>query len=414
MQYLRTAKTKAGPVELAEIPGLEVTEHSRPSKERLRQLFGALDHPASNYSDLSAADKTRLKAELLVLAKRLGVRGLAPATTLANHVPRRVHATARPDDIGVSAEFADLFDQSRWPHRPYCSDDLTYGLSVRSFWDAIKKPYIQANPPLLRVWCLFDIDRPYAAAAWEDAHLPPPAWTAVNKENGHAHMAWGLSAPVLLEAEDARQAPMRYLCAVESAMRAALHSDQDYSGLITKNPAHFMWHVLRGPKTTYELGELAQYLDLPKHMPKRKPEEVGVGRNVALFDWLRQYAYRNIRKFKETKAGISNWRLDLDLRALERNGEFAIPMMPQEVTHIARSVAKWTWTKFNIEASDERFKARQAYLGALGGVKSGLSRLAATENQRASARLMSASGMSMREIGAALKVGKSTIARWVS
>ena len=392
-------------MELAEIPGLDLTNSISPSKDRLKQLFQAIDHPSSNYAPLPEAEKTRLKADLLALAKRLGIRIAAPKP----RAPRHTHPADRPADIGVEPVFADLFDQARWPHRPYCSDDLSRGLTVRSLWDAIKKPYIQANPPHLRVWSLFDIDRPSAATAWEDAGLPPPAWTTVNKENGHAHMAYGLTAPVLLEAADARRAPMRYLCAVEAAMRAALQSDQDYSGLITKNPAHPLWHTLRGPRTTYDLGELAEYLDLPKHMPKRKPEEIGLGRNVALFDWLRHYAYRNIRRFKETKGCISNWRLELDLRALERNGEFASPLCPQEVGHIAKSVAKWTWVKFDIEASDKRFKAIQAHRGRA----SGAARLAASEDKRASARLMHAQGMSNSEIARVLDVKRPTLISWL-
>lgn len=403
-------------MQLAEIPGLEVAENVRPSKDRLSQLFGAIDHPSSNYAHLPSADKTRLKAELLALAKRLGIR-LTPAKTLADHTPRQTKPATRPEDIGVDAIFADLFDQDRWPHRPYCSDDLEYGLTVRSLWDAIKKPYIQANPPHLRVWSIFDIDRPAAATAWEDAKLPPPAWAAVNKENGHAHLVYGLSAPVLLDAEDARRAPMRYLCAIEHAMRAALVSDQGFSGLITKNPAHPLWHTLRGPRTTYSLGELAEYLELPKHLPKSKPEEIGLGRNVTLFDWLRHYAYRNIRRFKETKAGLSNWRLELDLRALERNGEFHSPLSAAEVGHIAKSVAKWTWTKFDIEASDERYKsflALQSVRGAKGGTKSGQVRLAASEDKRATARLMRAGGATQAAIALELDVSTRTVIRWLA
>ncbi|WP_250145402.1 replication initiation protein, partial [Escherichia coli] len=32
--------------------------------------------------------------------------------------------------------------------------------------------------------------------AWDAAGLPPPTWTAQNPENGHAHIAYALSAPV--------------------------------------------------------------------------------------------------------------------------------------------------------------------------------------------------------------------------
>ncbi|MEN9492204.1 MAG: hypothetical protein RJA63_2653 [Pseudomonadota bacterium] len=52
----------------------------------------------------------------------------------------------------------DLFaDASRWPRRPYCSDDLAQGLRIRSLRQAIEKPYLQANPPHLRVWSVYDV-----------------------------------------------------------------------------------------------------------------------------------------------------------------------------------------------------------------------------------------------------------------
>jgi hypothetical protein len=85
------------------------------------------------------------------------------------------------------------------------------------------------------MWMVFDIDREGAAIAWEDANLPAPAWAAVNRENGHAHLAYGLSVPVLV-AENARRAPIRYLQGIEGAYREALQADRGYSGLITKNP----------------------------------------------------------------------------------------------------------------------------------------------------------------------------------
>lgn len=302
----------------------------------------------------------------------------------------------------------DLFNPQRWPRRPYCSDDKT-AQHIRSLASAIKHPYIQANPPHLRVWSIYDVDRPGSALAWEDCDLPPPSWAAVNRENGHSHLVWGLSVPVLVDSPDMRQKPLRYLCAVEAAFRARLEADQGYSGLITKNPAHPLWKTLRGPQLAYELGELSEYVDLPKFIPKRKPEEVGLGRNVTVFDWLRQYAYRHIRHYKREVRNFVYWQQALNGAALDRNGDLQTPMDPREVWHIARSVSKWTWRRFDIEASDARFRERQARRGRRGGVAKG----EAYDDKRASARLMAASGQSVRAIAAALGVGKTTVADWL-
>jgi hypothetical protein len=313
-----------------------------------------------------------------------------------------------------SQEQLDLFGSAdQLPRRPYCADDLAAGLRIRSLEQALKRPYIQANPPHLRVWSIFDVDRPGAALAWEHANLPPPAWAAVNKINAHAHLVWGLSAPVLVDSPNMRQAPLRYLCAVEAAFRAKLEADSGYSGLITKNPMHPLWRVLKGPQRGYELGELAEYVDLPRYAPRRKPEQIGLGRNVTLFDWLRQYAYRQIRHYKGDVRNFVVWQAHLNAKALERNGDFMQPLMGNEVWHICKSVAKWTWRRFDLEASDARFSALQAARGRQGGVASGAARLAAGEDKRASARLMRAQGMTQQSIAAALGVTQQAVSKWL-
>ena len=306
--------------------------------------------------------------------------------------------------------FSDIFeDVSRWPRKPYCSDDKTAKF-IRSLSHAIKHPYIQANPPHLRVWSIYDVDRKGGALAWEDRGLPPPAWASVNRENGHAHLVWGLSVPVLVDSPDMRQRPLRYLCALESAFRARLDADSGYSGLMTKNPQHPLWRTLRGPRSMYELGELAEWVDLPKHVPKRNPEEIGLGRNVTVFEWLRQYAYRSIRKYKVDVRNYVLWQSHLNNRALERNGDLLAPMDGREVWHIAKSVSRWTWQKFDLAASDAKFSARQATRGQA----SGRARLAASENKRASARIMRAEGMTQVAIAAALGVTERSVRSWLN
>ena len=96
----------------------------------------------------------------------------------------------------------DLFeDAHRWPRKPYCSVDKTAS-SIRTLQHALKRPYIQANPPHLRVWSIFDVDQPAAALAWEKGNLPPPTWAAVDRQSTKGHLVWGLSVPVLVDSPD--------------------------------------------------------------------------------------------------------------------------------------------------------------------------------------------------------------------
>jgi hypothetical protein len=141
---------------------------------------------------------------------------------------------------------------------------------------------------------------------------------------------------------------------------------------------------------------------------------VGLGRNVTLFDWLRQYAYRQIRHYKGDVRNFVVWQSHLNSRALERNGDFMQPLTGNEVWHIAKSVSKWTWRRFDLAASDARFSALQAHRGRQGGVASGLSRAAASEDKRTSARLMQTQGMTQQAIADALGVPRRTVSYWLS
>lgn len=282
------------------------------------------------------------------------------------------------------AQCVEFLQPSRWPRKPYCSDDKT-ARNIRPFLTALRRSYIQPNPPHLRVWSIYDIDRPGAAFAWEDAMLPQPTWIALDDETLKGHLVYGLSAPVLVDSPDMRQAPLRYLCAVEAAFRAKLDADQGYSGLLTKNPAHSRWRVLFGPQSFYELGELAEWVDLTKFIPKRgkNPEQIGLGRNCTLFDELcKKWAYKKIREYKPLGiSGWNPWQSACYAWALERNGDFDNPMDSREVWHITKSVSKWTWRHMSLEGW-RRWVAKthnsdiQAKRGKKGGVASGIVRLA--------------------------------------
>jgi hypothetical protein len=144
---------------------------------------------------------------------------------------------------------------------------------------------------------IFDIDRPNSVFAWEDANLPAPAWVATNPKNGHSHIAYGVAVPVA-RTDLARAAPLKFAAAIEWAYRDKLDADRGYSGLITKNPLHEHWLVYTPTVDggVYDLADLAEYVKLPKRIPKRD-QEVGIGRNVCMFDTLRQWSYSEVRQY---------------------------------------------------------------------------------------------------------------------
>lgn len=246
----------------------------------------------------------------------------------------------------------------RLPYRPLCTDNLEHGLVRRSGMQAIEKPHLQLNPPVLWHWLLFDIDREGAAYAWESANLPPPNWAAINPENGHAHLAYLLSAPVLTTVDGLKR-PLLFAAAVQAAMHFVLRADPGYTSTITKNPLHERWRTLRFHDNGYGLNDLAEYVELPKRtQPRAEQPRVGLFRNVTLFDELRTWAYDWVLKFKQADATLEYWIRALMTQAELINHNFTVPLSGAEVKAIVRSVAKWVWRTFTEDDFREIQRAR--------------------------------------------------------
>lgn len=374
--------------------------------ERLRSMHHALtkSRVASYYAGLTPDEAERAAA-----AVAMAIAELDP-----NQKQRKPRQPPKPPDAALCGGQHGLFaDTGRWPRKPYCTDVLKNGLIIRPLHRAVLYKYLQPNPPHLRTHLLFDIDRPGAAIVWEQAGLLPPTWTATNPENGHAHLVWDLSAPVLVDGLGARDAPMRYLSAVEAVMTKRLGADPDFVGLITKNPAHPSWEVTSELRS-YTLGELASVLPgIEKYRPSKKPEErVGSGKNVMLFDALRKDCYSAIRRY--WGGGLSGWNAWLshcNAMALCMNADmFGFKQLQgNEVWYVSKSVAKWVWRKF----TPDEFSAWQAAQGSKGGKKGMLSRWGDNEDKRASARIMRSGGMTQAAIAAELNVHVNTVANWL-
>ena len=238
----------------------------------------------------------------------------------------------------------DLFGQ-RLPNRPYCSDDLNYGIRPAGKARAVKKRYIQHNPPALVNALVFDLDRPVGLFDFEC--LPAPTLLTINNENGHAHAVYMLDKPVC-RSDAAKLAPLRYLAAIERAYSVCLSADEGYTGLITKNPLNSDWSVFEY-NDTFSLDYLAEFVQLQAKPKKR--EIFGLGRNCSLFDSVRNFAYREIRK--RDKWELSTFQAVVLFKA-EALNTFNDPLPYSEVKAIAKSVARWTHRNMD-KASFEQF-----------------------------------------------------------
>lgn len=251
--------------------------------------------------------------------------------------------------------------QDTLPAKPYCTDDLAAGLVIRSVAHAIQKRYIQPNHPNSKLWLVYDIDRPTCPQELtQDLGALPPHFFVQNPENGHAHAFYGLETAVHLNPSSSRAA-IRFAGALDVAMTQKLSADGSYCGLIAKNPLHDHWRIWQCATDQYQMNELAEYVDLSGLSDRRKSlPAVGLGRNCNLFDQTRKWAYRAIR---QGWPSYEQWILAVEQRAAGYNVQFPTPLPPEEVRHLAKSIAKWTHANF----SPEGFSAIQSARGKRGG-----------------------------------------------
>lgn len=251
-----------------------------------------------------------------------------------------MNPTTRPDG---------RFEQLWLPLWPLASDNLREGIYRTSRTKALGKRYVEANPDALSNLLVVDIDHDDALmrSLWDRESWRPNA-VVENPANGHAHAVWALATP-FPRTEYARRKPLAYAAAVTEGLRRSVDGDKAYSGLITKNPEHEAWQSHWITDQLYTLDELKFWLEETGFMPPeswkktRRKNPVGLGRNCALFESARTWAYREIRHHFGDPAGLGR-AIQTTAQALNQE-LFATPLPAGEVDQIARSIHKWIITK---------------------------------------------------------------------
>lgn len=217
--------------------------------------------------------------------------------------------------------------------------------------------------------------------------LPAPTYVVVNPRSSNYHATWWLANPVLTGSTAAAQ-PQRLLRLAQGLLNAALRGDLGYSNVLTKNPFG-EWESDQVPPEPVTLCELAfaalgsrqrhhvrnisgnlvelraivaalhdQYAEELPTAPRRRqaavPEQF-IGRNCALFDRVRLWAYP--RAERDAALLLAQARVFND---------FSPPLPESEVRAIARSVAKFMATRFTGTGQDDKNR------GVMGLASSGL------------------------------------------
>ena len=299
----------------------------------------------------------------------------------------------------LSQQQLDLFNSL--PNKPYCMDEKPGYMLIRSKAIAVKKPYIQVNSPVTTIYFVFDGDKNDAALSWFDENLPAPYWTTQNPENGHAHICYKLEIP-LHTSEFSSIKAIKYAQAVYYAYALKMGADLSYSQLITKNPLHPQHRTTYWTDRAYSLDYLADFVDLPKKLPK-KLEVVGLGRNVTMFEKGRRWAYSAVRDYMHHSSS-SVWEQAVKKHLESINSTFEPPLPHSEVKATAKSIARWVWQRF----SYGEFSAIQAKRGAKGGKAKG----EAYAEKRELAIKLKCDGLSYTQISDQLQVSRRSVINW--
>jgi len=241
-----------------------------------------------------------------------------------------------PPELPNAQAFSTL--RSRLPSRPYCADELPGAVRVRPRDLAITKPHLQINGPSVVGYLLFDIDRADSSGCWIDADLPAPLWEAANRKNGHRHLGYELEIPVRLSGPAAR-----FAVGLSEAMVRRLGADSSYGGLLTKNPLHDEHDVeiVGRPTSLRDLYAVGGFESDDLRRAYRRTEYVSaLGRNCAVFDTARGWAYRYVSQAVDGEA----WA-EAVLQACQRANTFGTPLSENELRQIAKSISKWVWSR---------------------------------------------------------------------
>jgi len=283
------------------------------------------------------------------------------------------------------SQVAAEFDQLWLPLWPLASDDLLAGVYRQSRASALGRRYIEANPTALANLLVVDVDHPDAALRALSAHGSHPLPNAIvgNRANGHAHAVWALNAPVP-RTEYARRKPLAYMAACAEGLRRAVDGDRSYSGLMTKNPAHAGWETEWLHSDLYALGRIE--LELGANMPPPRWRQQAAykaaptprGRNCALFDSVRVWAYRpGLMRLYLPDRNVDGLGRAIHAECAARNAEFPCndvcpgPLPASEVRAIAASIHRWITTRSRIWADgivvyEATLSARQSVISRKG------------------------------------------------
>ena len=326
--------------------------------------------------------------------------------------------------------FLNLF-----PREVLASSHKDGGYAPVTSFHALQQNFIQYNTKERINIIAIDIDSHQDGGAWLDFDLPQPTWTVFTDRG--VQMAWVLANPIFLgENNKHRKRDLKYAKDVLNKIVYALDGDMDALGFnrVFRNPLNHNTHYSDTRVNLSDFSDLAtpsqEWWDtLKKDHTKehtsdtlfedvQAPREIldfsdmgdGDGRNVAMFDRLRFYAYG------QAKSGEYE-EFDLAHRALKMNYQFKEPLNDAELNRIIGSIDDFMETKYyggfymsNTTAEERKEIAKKN--GEKGGEarrKESRTRILATLNQIESFGIK----ITARDLAERAKADKNTVSAYL-
>lgn len=256
--------------------------------------------------------------------------------------------------------FLNLF-----PKEVLASNSKDGGYAPVTSFHALQQNFIQYNTKDRINIIAIDIDAHKDGGEWLDHDLPQPTWTVFTDRG--VQMSWVLANPIFLtDTNKNKKRDLKYAKDILNKIVYALGADMDAIGFnrVFRNPLNHKTHY---SDTRVNLGDFT-HLDAPsqewwdklKSKSNREhvndtlfedvqaPREIlnfsdlkeGDGRNIAMFDRLRFYAYSQARSGNYDE-------FDLAHRGLEMNYQFREPLDDKELNRIIGSIDDFMNTKYN-------------------------------------------------------------------
>lgn len=238
-----------------------------------------------------------------------------------------------------------------------CCDDFNDGVYRNPKEKALLKKYIGFNNRSFVNGLVFDVDHEYGAIAWDLVGLPKPNIIIQNTNNGHAHLLYALKSPVL-KTDAAKIKPLKFAAYVQAGLTERLKADKAYADILMRNPLNKNEsRTICNDIPEYGLDYLSDFVreDFSTQNKKQNRNDIyGLGRNVNLFEDLRQIAYKDVLRYKSNKS-YNDFFNDMFSKAIVLNNfsNATDPLSHNEIKQICQSICKWTWMNFSKEKFSE-------------------------------------------------------------